>query len=63
MLYYIIIGSIIMFFIEYSNEKHRDQLEVEGNEVPRFNWFDRLFNIFLWPITVLLFIKNIKDLF
>jgi hypothetical protein len=62
-MYYVSIGSIIMFFIEYSNEKHRNQLEVEGIEVPRFNWFDRLFNIFLWPITVLLFIKNIKDLF
>ncbi len=47
MIYYISIGSIIMFFIEYSNEKHRDQLEVEGIEVPRFIWFDRLFIIFL----------------
>ncbi len=58
MLYYIIIGSIIMFFIEFSNEKYRDELEFEGVKVPKFTWFDRLFNIFLWPITVLLFIKN-----
>lgn len=47
-----------MFFIEFSNEKYRDELEFEGVKVPKFTWFDRLFNIFLWPITVLLFIKN-----
>ena len=62
MIYYISIGIFIMFLIEHSTQKHKRDLEYEGMEVPTFNWFDRLFNILLWPLTLILFIKNLKDL-
>ncbi len=62
-MYYIGIGVAVMFLIEHSTEKHKAEMEFEGMEVPKFTWFDRLFNILLWPITVMLFIKNIKNLF
>ena len=62
MLYYIVIGIAIMFLIEHSTQKHKAEMEFDGIEVPKFTWFDRIFNILLWPITVMLFIKNLKDL-
>ncbi len=62
-MYYIGIGILVMFLIEHSTERSRAELEYLGEEVPKFNWFDRAINIFLWPITVALFIKNVKDLF
>ena len=58
---YFTIGFVICFLIEFSTQHHNTIYEEE--EVTKFDWFDRLFNIVLWPITVMLFIKNLKDLF
>ena len=58
---YFTIGFVICFLIEFSTQHHNSIYEEE--EVTKFDWFDRLFNIILWPITVMLFIKNLKDLF
>ena len=63
MIYYIVIGVIIMFLIEHLTENSRREMEYYGEKVPKFNWFDRLANILLWPITIMLFLKNVKDLF
>ncbi len=63
MLYYVSIGIVVMFLIEHSTKMYKEEMEFYGEKVPKFNWFDRLFNIFLWPITILFFIKNVKDLF
>ena len=62
-MYYIAIGIFIMFLIEHSTERYKNEMEYYGEEVPQFNWFDRIANILLWPITIMLFIKNVKDLF
>jgi hypothetical protein len=63
MLYYLGIGVVIMFIVELLTENYREEREYLGEDVPKFNWFDRIFNILLWPITVLIFIKNIHKLF
>ena len=63
MMYYIAIGIFVMFLIEHSTERYKNEMEYYGEEVPQFNWFDRIANILLWPITIMLFIKNVKDLF
>ena len=63
MMYYIAIGIFIMFLIEHSTERYKNEMEYYGEEVPQFSWFDRIANILLWPITIMLFIKNVKDLF
>ena len=62
-MYYIAIGIFVMFLIEHSTERYKNEMEYYGEEVPQFNWFDRIANILLWPITIMLFIKNVKDLF
>tara|TARA_R110001592_G_scaffold363228_1_gene681919 strand:+ start:866 stop:1051 length:186 start_codon:yes stop_codon:yes gene_type:complete len=57
-LIYFTIGFTITFLVEFTTQTKRTELESQG-----FDWFDRLFNITLWPITIMLFIKNLKDLF
>jgi len=58
---YFTIGFVICFLIEFSTQHHN--ASIEEDDATKFDWFDRLFNIVLWPITVMLFIKNLKDLF
>jgi len=60
-LIYFTIGFVICFLIEFSTQ-HQNNSD-EEDDATKFDWFDRLFNIVLWPITVMLFIKNLKDLF
>ncbi len=62
MMYYIVIGIAIMFLIKHSTQKLKAEMEFDGIEVPKFNWFDRLFNILFSPITLMLFINNLPAL-
>ena len=42
MIYYIVIGVIIMFVLEAINNAYENQLNSIGEEVPRFSIFDRI---------------------
>jgi len=52
-----------MFLLEHSTERSKELMEYYGEEVPKFNWFDRIFNILLWPITLGVFLKHIFEMF
>ena len=63
MLYYVVIGISFMFLLEHSTERSKEVMEYYGEEVPKFNWFDRIFNIILWPITLGVFLKHVFEIF
>ena len=59
-LIYFTIGFTITFLIEFLTQAKEF---VEDENSTNFDWFDRVFNITLWPVTIILFVKNLKDIF
>lgn len=57
--YYFTIGVLLMFLIDFSTDKHREELEIHGVENPEYNWIERMFIILTWPIVILIVIKNL----
>ena len=63
MIYYIVIGVIIMFVLEAINNAYENQLNSIGEEVPKFSTFDRILGIVIWPVVLGFIVKEIKKLF
>ena len=60
-IYYIIIGVIIMFLVEAINHAYENHLKLIGEKSPKFNMFERIIGILTWPIIIAFFIKNLKN--
>ncbi len=56
LLNYIVIGMIVSFVIDWSTNIERSR---SGEDIPEYTNFDRLFLIAVWPIVIILFIKNL----
>ena len=53
---YAIIGMVVSFVIDVSTNIERSRSD---EEIPEYTNFDRLFLIAVWPIVIILFIKNL----
>ena len=51
MVYYIVIGIVFMFIVEAITTKY--QIEDDKEEVIKFNMWDRLCGITIWPIIII----------
>ena len=51
MVYYIVVGIVFMFVVEIITTKY--QIEDDKEEVIKFNMWDRLCGITIWPIIII----------
>ena len=58
MIIYFTIGIMFMFLIEFSNHVNKEKLEYLGEKVTKFNMFERIIGILIWPVIIFLAIKN-----
>ncbi len=61
MIYYVVIGIVIMFLIEVINHAYEHHLEVLGEKVPKFSMFERIVGILTWPFIIGLVIKHLTN--
>jgi len=47
-----------MFLIEFSNHVNKEKLEYLGEKVTKFNMFERIIGILIWPVIIFLAIRN-----
>jgi len=58
MILYFTIGIVLMFLIEFSNHVNKEKLEYLGEKATKFNMFERVIGILIWPVIVFLAIRN-----
>ena len=55
---YLLIGILIVFGMEVWFSTNKDQkLEIEEEDF-KFDWFARVLNILIWPVTMAIFLKR-----
>ena len=58
-LYYLLIGVIIMFLLDMHLLAYKKQIEFELKEEIEYDTFTRIFIIVVWPATVVIILKNL----
>ena len=59
MVIYIAIGVGFMFLIEALNHVYKEQIEFIGEDSSDFSMSERILGMLLWPLIILLYIKNL----
>lgn len=57
-LYYLLIGVIIMFLLDMHLLAYKKQIELELKEKIEYDTFTRIFIIVVWPAALFIIIKN-----
>ena len=55
---YLLIGILIVFGMEVWFSTNQDQEPKIEEEDFKFDWFARVLNILIWPVTVVIFLKR-----
>jgi hypothetical protein len=56
---YLLIGISIVFVMEVWFSTNKDQeSKIEEEEDFKFDWFARVLNILIWPVTMAIFLKR-----
>ena len=58
-LYYLLIGVIIMFLLDMHLAAYRNKIEFELQEKIEYDTFTRIFIIIVWPAALFIIIKNL----
>ncbi len=58
-LYYLLIGVIIMFLLDMHLLEYTKQIEFELQEKIEYDTFTRIFIIVVWPAAIIIIIKNL----
>ena len=58
-LYYLLIGVIIMFCLDMHLAAFRNKIEIEIEEPLEYDTFTRVFIIIVWPAALFIIIKNL----
>ncbi|MAJ07141.1 MAG: hypothetical protein CL827_09845 [Crocinitomicaceae bacterium] len=60
--WYFIIGLVLMFLAEVFIHTYSNQIaSIDNGEVPKFDWFTRIFTILLWPFQIAYIIYGLFD--
>jgi len=57
-LYYLLIGVIIMFLLDMHLAAFKNRIEIELEEKIEYDTFTRVFIIVVWPAALFIIIKN-----
>jgi ABC-type lipoprotein release transport system permease subunit len=57
-LYYLLIGIIIMFLLDMHLSAYRDKIENDMGEKIEYDHFTRIFIIVVWPAAIFIILKN-----
>jgi uncharacterized membrane protein len=57
-LYYLLIGIIIMFLLDMHLAAYKNRIEFTLQEEINYDTFTRIFIIVVWPAAVIIIIKN-----
>ena len=58
-LYYLLIGIIIMFLLDMHLAAFKNKIEIELEEKIEYDTFTRIFIIVVWPAAIFIIIKNL----
>ena len=58
-LYYLLIGFIIMFCLDMHLAVYKNRIEIELEEKIEYDTFTRIFIIVVWPAALFIIIKNL----
>ena len=58
-LYYLLIGLIIMFLLDMHLAVYKNRIEIELEEKIEYDTFTRIFIIVVWPAALFIIIKNL----
>jgi uncharacterized membrane protein len=58
-LYYLLIGVIIMFCLDMHLAVYKNRIEFELQEEISYDTFTRIFIIVVWPAAIVIIIKNL----
>ena len=58
-LYYLLIGIIIMFLLDMHLAAFKNKIEIEFEEKIEYDTFTRIFIIVVWPAALFIIIKNL----
>jgi len=58
-LYYLLIGVIIMFLLDMHLAAFKNRIEIELEEKIEYDTFTRVFIIVVWPAALFIIIKNL----
>ena len=58
-LYYLLIGLIIMFCLDMHLAVYKNRIEIELEEKVEYDTFTRIFIIVVWPAALFIIIKNL----
>ena len=58
-LYYLLIGLIIMFCLDMHLAVYKNRIEIELEEKVEYDTFTRIFIIVVWPAALFITIKNL----
>jgi len=58
-LYYLLIGIVIMFLLDMHLAAFKNKIEIELEEKIEYDTFTRIFIIVVWPAAIFIIIKNL----
>lgn len=58
-LYYLLIGTTIMFLLDMHLSAYREKIENDMGEKIEYDNFTRIFIIIVWPAAIVIILKNL----